>query len=203
MNQDLNVLVVEDDAVIAQLIKQDLSDAGHHVLAIAHKYQEALSCLDNFQPNLVLLDINLGQGNEGIQLGKVINAKFSIPFIYLTAHSDPKTLQLAKQTQPCGYVVKPYRSNDLKSAITIGLFNYEKRNLGQELSINTINSKAVTPLSEREFDIVLDITKGLTNAQIAEKQFLSLNTIKWHVQNIYSKIQVKNRTSLVKKVFEV
>jgi len=198
----LKVMVVEDDAVIAQLIKQDLTDAGHNVMAVFHKRDNALDYLKDHSPTFALLDINLGSGNEGIKIGGIINEKYKIPFIYLTAHSDPNTLQIAKKTQPCGYILKPYRSNDLISAITIGQFNFSKRRSEQDLCKSQIDKLSAAPITDREFEIILDITKGLTNSQIAERHFLTLNTIKWHIQNIYSKLQVKNRTSLVKVVLE-
>ena len=203
MDKVLKILIVEDDAVIAQLIEQDMKDAGHDVIEVVHKYSRALSSFSEHELDLVLLDINLGEGHEGIKLGDFIHKTGSTPFIYLTAHSDPKTLEMAKMTQPCGYVVKPYKLSDLLTAITIGLFNFSKRLQGKELKLEEVNRIATSPISKREFEILLDITMGLTNSQISEKHSISINTTKWHIQNIYSKMQVKNRTTLVRKVYEI
>jgi len=199
----LQILIVEDDAIIAQLIEQYMEEAGHKVLSVSHKYTAALEALKKHTPDFVLLDINLGEGYGGLNLGKLIQSEYHYPFIYLTAHSDPQTLEKAKQTQPCGYVVKPFKAADLKTAITIGLFNFKRRKQQSVLKIDEVNQVALDPVSEREFEIIQEISKGLTNSQISKKQFISLNTTKWHIQNIYSKLGVKNRTSLVKKIYEI
>ncbi len=199
----LQIIIVEDDAIIAQLIAQYMEEAGHKVLNICHKYLTALEALKSFNPDLVFLDINLGDEYGGLNIGKLIQTTYKYPFIYLTAHSDPDTLEKAKQTEPCGYVLKPFKAADLYTAITIGLFNFKQRKQSSELKIEELNKVALDKVSQREFEIIQDISKGLTNSQISKKQFISLNTTKWHIQNIYSKLDVKNRTSLVKKIYEI
>ena len=201
-NNNLNIIIVEDDAIIAQLIETDLTDAGHLVVDIVHRGDKAWPSIVKYNPDLILLDIDLGSDIDGISIGKKLKDKQNIPFIYLTAFSDRATLLRARVTEPCGYLVKPYKPNDLHAAITIGLFNYQNRIANKEMTIERLNDLSSGKLTIREFEIVQEITTGLTNAQIAANQFLSLHTIKWHLQNIYSKLGVKNRTSLVKLVLE-
>jgi DNA-binding NarL/FixJ family response regulator len=206
LDNQLHIIIVEDDAVISQLIEKDLTDAGHKVLSIAHNSTQALDSIHNHKPDLILLDIDLGHSQnlkDGIGIAHIVNEKYNIPFIYLTAHSDLATVERAKQTRPCGYIIKPYRTADLFTAIAIGTYNFKNRTQENSYTLEQLNAFAVQALSNREFEIIQDIVDGYTNAQIAQKQFISLNTIKWHIQNIYSKMDVKTRTTLVKKVFEI
>jgi len=200
--EKLNLIIVEDDAIISQLIESDLRGMGHQVLDVAHTGAAALKALTVHNPDLVLLDVDLGDGMDGIDVGRTIHEKYHLPFLYLTAFSDRETLERAKQTQPCGYLVKPYKPADLASAISIGLFNFSLRSNDKDLTLEKLNEIANDHLSEREFEIVKDVVSGLTNAQIAENQYLSVNTVKWHLQNIYSKFGVRNRTSLVQVVHD-
>jgi DNA-binding NarL/FixJ family response regulator len=203
MSTPLKILVVEDDAIISMKIATDLKEAGHSVVGIEYNSERALDRISNQSPDLVLLDINIQGSRDGIEIGLIIKEKYDIPFIFLTAFSDINTLNRAKKAEPCAYLVKPYKAADLFSSITIGLFNYQSRKQSQGLSLDMVNQIALSMLSEREFEILEDITLGLTNAQIAEKQFISTSTVKWHLQNLYSKLGVRNRTSAVKKVLGV
>ena len=200
--QGLRILVIEDDAVISLLIEADLGEAGYNVVDVVHNASKALASIQKHKPNLVIIDIDLGGDIDGIDIGLKLNTDYSIPFIYLTAFSDRSTLDRAKKTEPCGYIVKPYKPNDLYAAITIGMFNFDNRKSQRLLTFESVNELSPDPLTLREFDIVKEIASGLTNAQVAANQHLALNTIKWHLQNVYSKLGVKNRTSLVKLVFE-
>ena len=71
------------------------------------------------------------------------------------------------------------------------------------ISREIVNNHSLEPLSQREFSILMDMSNGLTNDQIANKQYLSLNTVKWHTSNIYSKIGAKNRTAAAKFINEL
>lgn len=197
-NIDLHVIIVEDDPVIALLTESFIKEAGHKVIGVAHDSETALDMIHIRQPDFLILDINIDGKRDGIEIGMIVKEKYQIPFIYITAYSDLKTLERAKKSQPCAYIVKPYKATDLFTAMTIGLYNYNGRN--QNLKINRDKINQVTPeqLTHKEFDILVDICDGLTNAQIAAKQFLSLSTIKWHNQNIYSKLGTKNRAATVK-----
>ena len=200
---ELKVIIVEDDAIIAQLIELHIEQAGHHVIAIAHDSERALDLIHNQQPDLVFLDIHILGNKNGIEVAEVIHRKYKIPFIFITAFSDPLTLQKAAAVQPISYLVKPYKKEDLIAAISIGLVNYQRRQKDISLSRGLINDHALSEISSREYEILMDIANGLTNDQIAAKQYLSVNTVKWHSTNIYSKLGVKNRTAAAKWIADL
>lgn len=197
MIHHLNILIVEDDPIIGQQIEHFLIQFGHHVIDIVHNSEKALDLIYSQQPDLVLLDINIEGTKDGVQIAQVMEDKYSIPYIFLSALSDEDTLKRAQGTKPIGYVVKPFKASDLFVAISIGMSNYQK-SLKKEISQEIVNNVALSPLSKKEYTVLQDIAKGLTNEQIARQLEVSKNTIKWHTQNIFSKLGVPNRTAATK-----
>ncbi len=200
MRLSKSVIIVEDEVLIAKHIEDTLINEGFKVIGVAHDSSSALDIINNRNPDLLILDVNLGSDKDGIGIAEIVKVKYDIPFFFLTALSDSLTLDRAKKVNPCGYIVKPFKPRDLISSITIGLYNYEYKKSTSKLTLKDVNSKALKKLSQKEFEVLLDIADGFTNAQIAKKQFVSLSTVKFHSKNIYSKLDVQNRTSAIKKV---
>lgn len=119
----LSVLIVEDRPLTAEDISYTLEEMGYKIVAVAHSGGAALEALELHKPDLCLLDIDLGEGMNGIAVGRIIQANYNIPFLYLTARSDKKTLEEAKATHPVAYILKPFTPNDLRAAIEIAMFN--------------------------------------------------------------------------------
>lgn len=115
------ILVVEDERLIARSIETQLRAIGYEVAGSARTGEEAVRLAADLCPSLILMDINLGAGMDGIQAASTINKRSHIPVVYLTAHSDEATLERAKLTEPHGYILKPFEETDLKTAIEIGL----------------------------------------------------------------------------------
>lgn len=115
------ILVVEDENVVALEIKKRLKRLGYLVPSVASSGREAINKTEGFLPDLVLMDIRLKGDMDGIETAKEINKRFNIPVIYLTAHSDDETLKRAKQTDPYGYILKPFEEDDLRTTIELAL----------------------------------------------------------------------------------
>ena len=98
---------------------------------------------------------------------------------------------------PMGYIVKPFNEKELYSNIEVALYNFSKFVLPVSLKIEMINSKINTPLTQREFDILEGLYEGKTNRQLAESQFVSVNTVKTHIKNIYEKMNTHTRSETV------
>lgn len=203
MQNKLKILIVEDDAIIAQLIEHHLIDFGYHVLDIVHNSERALDKIHTLQPDLVLLDINILGTKDGIQIAHIMEEKYTIPYIFLTALSDRSTLGRAQELSPLAYIVKPFKESDLQAAIVIGMSNYKKTSQEETITIEAVNKICHSPLSDKEFEILLKAAKGFSNQQVANEMKVSINTVKWHTQNIYSKLGVKNRTAAAQLVMSL
>lgn len=117
-----SILVVEDERIIAKGIEKKLKALGYGVTGLASTGEEAIRQATEGRPDMILMDIHLGLGIDGVEAADVIRSRFNIPVVYLTAHSDEATLQRAKVTEPFGYILKPYEDRDLHTAIEMGLY---------------------------------------------------------------------------------
>ena len=197
---DVRVLIVEDEPLIAEDISDFLGEIDYTSAGIAYDSETALDMLINRHPDIALLDITIDGSMNGIQLAEIINDKYDIPFVFLTSHSDKLTLDKAKQTLPYGYIVKPFNEKDLLSTLEMALFRHATENKSNLPNLQTLNDNLNLSLTAREYECLRQLSEGLTNKQMAEKQFVSVNTIKTHLKNLFLKLEVKNRTSAIRRV---
>ncbi len=198
---EIRILVVEDEPLIAMDIEQTLNNIDFAVTAIAHTYADAIRQLKINTPEAVLLDINLNDEKDGIDIAEFINQQYHLPIVFLTSHADKSMLDRAKKIQPAGYIVKPFEEKDLLAGLEIALYNFSMRESNKPmLSLTNINKHILSQISEREFDVLVAIYEGKTNMQMAESLFVSVNTIKTHISNIYIKLDVASRTAAIAKV---
>ncbi|MCP4538148.1 MAG: PAS domain S-box protein [Chloroflexi bacterium] len=120
------VLIVEDEALIAQSIANRVQQLGYQVSAIIRSGEEAIRSAVEMRPDIVLMDIQLGRGINGIKAATQIQEQCNIPVVYLTAYADETILQQAKITTPFGYIIKPFRDQDLHSSIEIALYRHKQ-----------------------------------------------------------------------------
>ena len=202
---DLKVLIVEDDPLIAEdiavcLIRRDIS-----VSASVYTSDDVRPMLDSRNPDLVLLDINLDGKQAGIEVARMINNEYKLPFIFLTAYSDKMTLQEARDAEPAGYIVKPFTEAGLYAAIEIAYHNHTQKikHNYPDLFLPKINLHIQDPLSEREFDVMKLLYEGFSNQQMANKLFVSHNTIKAHIKNSYFKLDTNSRSATIARLREL
>ncbi len=116
--------IVEDELLVADNIAEALTEMGYIALEPAISYMEALTMIANERPDVLLLDINLVGKKDGIELAEKIKEDYDIPFIFLTANSDPITVDRVKKLNPPAFLVKPFSKEALYSSIEICLHNY-------------------------------------------------------------------------------
>ena len=118
----IQILIVEDDGIIAKDIQNTLEGLGYAVAAITSNAEGAIEKAAETQPDLVLMDIMLEGDMDGVEAAEQIRDRFGIPVVYLTAHADEKTLHRAKTTGPYGYILKPFNEMELHTNIEIALY---------------------------------------------------------------------------------
>lgn len=124
MESKVNILIVEDEGIVALGLEDTLQMEGYRVCGIADNGKEALRIAEKETVDLVLLDIQLKGDWDGIETARRLTAIKDIPFIYLTAFADSETLDRAKETTPAAYLVKPYQPRNLLVAIDLALHNF-------------------------------------------------------------------------------
>lgn len=124
--QILKILIVEDQTITAMDIKETLEEEGHTVTDTARTYEQAVASVKNNPPDLAIVDIKLEDSEaDGIITAEKILSIHSMPIIYLTANSERKTFQRAKETLPAAYLLKPFNPDELLMQVEV-VWNYFK-----------------------------------------------------------------------------
>ena len=120
-----SVLIVEDESVVAHDIQQTLTAFGYRPLNIAASAEEAIARASQLCPDVVLMDIEFKGALGGIATAKLLQQRFDVPIVYLTAHADVATIERARETHPHAYLLKPVKAAELRAAIELALDNHE------------------------------------------------------------------------------
>jgi DNA-binding response OmpR family regulator len=148
MKTDKNILIVEDESIVAMELSSYLETLGLNVVFIAYSGYEALEAIEKFDIDLILMDIHLKGDIDGIECAKKIKKIKDIPLIYLTAYCDDETLERAILTKPSSYLIKPINRNELKVAVKIALKNLTNKYQGdiifdEEFSFDSKNKELI------------------------------------------------------------
>jgi PAS domain S-box-containing protein len=122
------ILIVEDERVTAEDLRDILTDLGYSITALVSSAADAISQAEQNPPNIVLMDIHIQGDMDGTGAALILRERFNIPVIYLTAHVDGETVAQAKKAGPLGYITKPFQEAALHASIEIALHRH-----GEEL----------------------------------------------------------------------
>jgi CheY-like chemotaxis protein len=127
-----DILVVEDEAIVAKNVCLELTGLGYSVCGIATCGEDALELAAQKQPDLILMDIVLKGELDGVETTRQIHEQMDIPVVYLTAHADEHMLKQAKETGASAYLLKPYEERELHTTIQIALHNHKMTRMLKE-----------------------------------------------------------------------
>lgn len=165
------ILIVEDEAIVAQDIASCLIKMGYVVAAIVASGEAAIAAATTTQPNLVLMDIMLQGESNGITAAEQIRSQLNIPVVYLTAYADDETLKRAKATLPFGYIIKPFKEQELKATIEISISRHQAEialqkalqdveNLKQQNQESKINQSEYVSMTSHELRTPLAVIQS-------------------------------------------
>ncbi|MCZ2223198.1 MAG: response regulator [Chitinophagales bacterium] len=180
------VCILDDEVLICETLSKYLNELGYEVPAYALFYDEALKMIKDEKPDIMLLDVNIGGKQSGIDVAKYIRTHHNIPLIFISSYSDRATLQEAALVKPNGYLVKPFNKNDLFAAIEIALSNFSenKVNENKELDFNEI--KLLTD--------ALFVKEGFAYKKIFFKEIIFIKS-----EGVYLEIYTKEKKFLVRE----
>lgn len=127
-----HVLIVEDESIVAKDLELSLRKLGFAITGVTDNADKAYSLALKKRPDIILMDIILKNGDSGIEVAKRIKEEIPVPIVYLTANADPETVELAKSTEPHGYIVKPFKEIDLQTTIDMATYKFKKELERQE-----------------------------------------------------------------------
>ena len=165
------VIVVEDDLLVANDIKNILQELDIETIINIKTYEEAINAIQDLTPDLVLIDVKLKGSKDGIQLGMYLLEKDQVPYIFLTAKTDKLTIDNIKNTRPYGFIAKPFKEIDLNAAVSIAINNYSHK--------------------------LVDVKRNFSYDKLVDNSpFIIKKAINYIDNNIYEKIEIKQLSSL-------
>ena len=201
MDDTIKVMIADDHNLMREGIKQLLElDENIKVIAEAGDGIECLEKLKDYNPDILLLDINMPIKN-GIEVLKELKEnKLEIKVLMLTLHNEVEYLIKAVDYGVDGYIMKDSESAELKKAIfmIISGKTYIQPSLIPELNFRLANRDVekdkIDFLTKRELEVLIQVASGMSNKEIALNLDISERTVKIHISNIFKKIDVSDRT---------
>ncbi|MBN1532469.1 MAG: response regulator [Spirochaetes bacterium] len=143
--ENISILIVENDKTVSDLINVHFQEMGLSTVRVATKSDEALSLIAEMKPDLILMDVSLAGGIDGIETARRINSTNDIPIIFISSSTDRETIDRVRTSNPFGYIVKPVDKNELKSAVDMALLRYsmDKKLRNSEQKLSTILNSIV------------------------------------------------------------
>lgn len=132
----LEVLIVEDEAVVAWSIQEALEKQGYQVIGVVASGEAAVQQAIAARPGMVIMDIRIPGAMDGIDAAYQIQEQLDIPVVFLTAHTDEATVERAMAISPFGYLVKPFFPEQLQTAVDLALMRYRHfKQLEEEIRV--------------------------------------------------------------------
>ncbi|SJZ53579.1 response regulator transcription factor [Sediminibacterium ginsengisoli] len=192
MSNDVKVLIVEDELITAESIKELLEEEDYEVTGIAADAATALRICNRNElvPQVVLCDINIKGDHNGIELAADLKKLYNCEIVFLTALSDSRILQSAFAADPVMYIVKPFTNTQLLVAVHMAFHRLLAR---QQLPSGTDSLQ----LTDREREIALLVAEGFSSKQISHKLSISIETVKTHRRRMLQKNNINSFPQLV------
>jgi len=199
----LNVLIIEDESIISIHLKKSVMALGYNVVAIARDSNEVLKIIENSKVDIALVDINLAGDIDGIQIATILSTTYNIPLIFITAFKDKETLKRASNIDFAGYIIKPFREDELEVTLNLTVLKY---NLAQETNIIKITNKYTYNFEEQQLYIygkTIKLTQKestllslLVNAKGSVVVYEDIDSIVWN----YSIVSDDSRRQLFRRL---
>ncbi|MDQ7821653.1 MAG: histidine kinase dimerization/phosphoacceptor domain -containing protein [Candidatus Eremiobacteraeota bacterium] len=148
------ILIVEDDRTVAELVGEILTVLGYEVVLVTQAFEEVFGRIERENPDLVIIDIVLGHGRlDGIEIARRLKEHHMAPFVFFTGYTEDALLARAKETEPLGYFVKPFKAEEIKVLVETALFKAkaekERRLIEREITRRLQFEKTVSVISSR------------------------------------------------------
>jgi DNA-binding NarL/FixJ family response regulator len=196
MEEYKNILIIEDELLIAQDLSYLVEDLGFKCIGIAKNYERAMFLFNTNDVHLILCDINIEGDKDGIETVIELNKIKKIPIIYLSAYSDHELIVRTTSTSTYGYLVKPYNERSLEVAINLAINKFYQN------EFKGVNEDFLSNFTVREIEIIKLLAAGKSSSEIANILFISPQTVSKHRSNILKKSGCKSSTELLHQYYQ-
>ncbi|RFU46625.1 PAS domain S-box protein [Paraburkholderia sp. DHOC27] len=162
------ILIVEDDRVVARDIAQQMASAGHTVVGVTTRGEDALTLAAETVPDLVLMDVRLEGSLDGIDAARLLRDTLNLPVVFLTAYADEETVRRATVTEPFGYVLKPFDDTQLRTVVEMALYKHRAEQRLREseqryaVTLSSIGDAVIATDRESRINFINPVAEVLT-----------------------------------------
>jgi len=200
---DMRVLIADDHPLILAGIKRALEEAdGFDVVAEASTGSQVLPLVSQTDPDLALLDLRMPEMDGLTCLDRIRKQHPKVKVVILSVSTDPEVVQTVLNHGAAAYVVKSVNPIDLSSALRQALEGTVFSAIGLPEKTAQADAVKAAGLTERETTILRALARGLSNEAIGKELWVAEQTVKFHLTNIYRKLDVKNRTEAARYAYE-
>ena len=199
----MKVLIADDHRLMVEGVKKALEDAGgFEIVGEAENGAQVMPLVSRLQPDLVLLDLRMPQV-DGLQCLAEIRERYpNIKVVILSVSTDPDVIQAVLKRGAAAYIVKSVNPADFPAALRQAAEGTVFTTIGLPEDGTAAAAKQVG-LTERELVILNALARGLSNSAIGKELWVAEQTVKFHLTNIYRKVDAANRTEAVRRAYEL
>jgi DNA-binding NarL/FixJ family response regulator len=198
----MRVLLADDHRLTLEGVRRALESADDiEVVGVATDGSQVLPLIGRTNPDVVLLDIRMPQLDGLACLDRIKERYPALKVVAISMYSDKEHIDAALRRGACGYIVKSINPSDLPSAIrqaVEGNFYY----VATPEARHEETSHAAAGLTDKQFEILKAVARGLTNEAIGKELWLSEQTVKFHLHKVYRKLGLANRTEAARWAYE-
>jgi two-component system nitrate/nitrite response regulator NarL len=190
----MKILLADDHRIMLEGVRYALElDGSFEVVGEAHHGSEVIPLTAQLHPDVVLLDMRM-PGGDGLSTLSRIRARFpNVKVVMYSMGANLDRIQAAFKRGACGYIIKTVDTRDLASAIRQSVQGTAYHALGLP-AINDESAAKAAGLTDRELEIMRAVVRGLSNRAVARELWVTEQTVKFHLTNIYRKLGITNRT---------
>lgn len=191
MSINASILIVEDELITAESISELLMQEDYDIAGIASSAAIALDICEEKRPQVVICDINIKGGTNGLELARQLKRLYQCEVIFLTAYTDAASIQAASEAGAVMYVVKPFSDAQLLVAVQMAFHKVYHQTTEETPGTGKVQ------LSDREMEVVKLVAQGLSSKQIAQRLFISEETVKTHRRRMLQRNNISNFPQLI------
>ncbi|MDX5346143.1 MAG: DNA-binding response regulator [Hymenobacteraceae bacterium] len=181
------ILIIEDERIVAENLSALLQQAGYTTGFITDNLHEAKQLFNSNSFSLIVSDIQLHTDVTGPDIVRELHKQKKVPVVYLSAHSEEKTVTAALDTDPVAYVLKPFTDRQLLIAVKMAL----------KQTTDALPDQQTEKPTNRELEIIQCLSKGYNSRKTGEALFISEHTVNTHRRNLLRRYNVESSSELI------
>lgn len=190
--EDISVLIVEDESVLALGLEMTLNEMGYNDCFIANNEKSVIEIISKFSPSIILMDINLKGLVSGIEIANKVWNMYKTPIIFLTSYCDDKTIKKSMECEPYGYLIKPCRDKEIDAAILMAIHKHNYFYNNKDMLNKNIENKIALSKNIYFEKLTNSMFKDNSLVKLTNNEIKFMNILINNIEKVVSFEQISN-----------